>query len=451
MNTIVMIAKNLLLALPVVLFLTGGLMLMRTPDKKRRKAPAWKRIWVLALLIAVAYVACFAGVRGEQSKLEGTMTISLDYADASRGLNPNGTRFNTYDIISDAVLEKAIADAQMGEITPQELRSTLSVAPLEAGDASAEQFYVSTEYVLSYQASEKTSHLIGDEVLLAVADAYYEDYQAQYSRKTNVMELNFAGMEQADYLDQVKLLANYADNVSEYLEMCSEESESYIFRDGETFASLAAKVDVLSKVELERLESYILVNGLSENADQQIAKLNYLNRMKDMTADKNTASYGIRLEAIEMYERDMASIVLIPTRDDDGEFYMSRTKIGVDVFADEAEDYSKNASAAKYVISTNNYAISQLSGSAAAETETAAAKAMIASIQTSLKAFADKGLDMIRDYDSKATGEYLKFNLKPYDPVSGGNLMKYGFLLVVMGVSAGMFTAGISGRKRKAK
>ena len=170
-----------------------------------------------------------------------------------------------------------------------------------------------------------------------------------------------------------------------------------------------------------------------------------------MTADKNTASYGIRLEAIEMYERDMASIVLIPTRDDDGEFYMSRTKIGVDVFADEAEDYSKNASAAKYVISTNNYAISQLSGSAAAETETAAAKAMIASIQTSLKAFADKGLDMIRDYDSKATGEYLKFNLKPYDPVSGGNLMKYGFLLVVMGVSAGMFTAGISGRKRKAK
>lgn len=449
MNRIVTIAKLVLLALPVVLFLMGVLFASRTPDKKKGKLrQGLVKACVLALVIAIAYVACFIGVRQVQSNLEGSVTIGLNYAKASRGLNPNGTRFNTYDILSDEVLEKAIANAGMGDLTPRQLRAALSVEPLEAGGVSAERYYVATEYVLRYTATENTQHLNGSAVVEAVAAAYYDSFTARYSRKTVVMEPDFGRVAEADYLDKVKLLDKYAADISAYLEMCSDENMAYTYNDGETFSSLAAKVESLSKVELERLESYILVKGLSRNADQQLAKLSYLNLMKDINADKNSVAYNIHLDAIEMYERDMATIVLIPTRDDEGEFYMSRAKVGVDVFADRAEDYSKDASNAKSYISANNYAISQLSASEATDADYATADAMVEAICTNLSAYAQKGLDMAADYDANTAGQQMTLSLSEYDLLSKGNLLKYAFLFVVMGVSGGIFFAALPNRKR---
>lgn len=449
MNRIVTIAKLALLALPVVLFLVGVLFASRTPDKKKGNLrQGLKRTWILALIIAFVYVGCFIGVRQIQSELEGSITIGLNYAKASRGLNPNGTRFNTYDIISDEVLEKAIADAGMGELTPMQLRATLSVEPLEAGGVSAERYYVSTEYVLGYTATEHTQHLDGSTVVKAVASAYYDSFSQQYSRKTVVMEPDFSLLDEMDYLDKVELLDKYAADIAGYLELCSVESKTYVYADGESFSSLAAKVDNLIKVELERLRAFVLVNGLSVNADQQLSKLNYLNLMKGITADKKSASYNVYLEAIEMYERDMASIVLIPTREDEGEFYMSRTKIGVDNFADLAEDYSKDASSAKAYISANNYAMRQLSSSDAVEADYAIADIMVEAICKNLAAYARKGLEMAADYDTNVIGQQLTLSLNEYDPMSKENLLKYVFLFVLMSVSATIFFATLPKKKQ---
>ncbi len=452
MNRIVTIAKLGLLALPVVLLLAGVLLASRTPDKKKGSPRrGLTKALVLAVVLALVYVGCFIGVRQMQSNLEGSITIGLNYAKASRGLNPNGTRFNTYDILSDEVLEKAIADGGMGNLTPRQLRAALSVEPLEAGGVSAERYYVATEYVLSYAATEKTQHLNGSAVVEAVANAYYDSFTAQYSRKTVVMEPDFGRVDEADYLDKVELLNKYAADIAGYLDMCGDDNMTYAYTDGETFSSLAAKVESLSKVELERLESYILVKGLSENLDQQLAKLSYLNLMKDISADKNSASYRIHLDAIEMYERDMATIVLIPTRDDEGEFYMSRTKVGVDVFADMAEDYSKDASNAKSYISTNNYAISQLIDSAATEADYATADAMVEAICTNLSAYAKRGLAMATDYDANTAGRQMTLSLSEYNPLSRCNLLKYAFLFVLMSVSGGIFLAALPERKQGKK
>ena len=55
------------------------------------------------------------------------------------------------------------------------------------------------------------------------------------------------------------------------------------------------------------------------------------------------AAYDVRLEAIEMYNAFMTRFVLIPTYDTDKEFYMSRTKVGVDYFAAEAKEHLASA------------------------------------------------------------------------------------------------------------
>lgn len=447
--------KYVLLALPAVIAIIGILLLTRDPGKKRSDKSGYrgalKWTWIPALVLAAVYTAGFFLLWQTGRSMEGTATISLSYAEASRGLNPNGTRFNTYDIISDEVLQTAIREGEMGQLTPAELREALSVAPLEAGSyASAEHFYVSTEYVLRFSATKKTQHLNGDQVVQQVADAFYHAFRQTYERKTHVLELDFERLEQLDYLDKVSLLGKYIDDVSQYLEMCAEESPKYTGPSGETFEALAAKVDSLGKVELERLESYVLVNGLSNTVDQQLSKLSYLNLIKDKNADKNTASYHIYLETIDMYERDMTTIVLIPTRDDDGEFYMSRAKAGVDAFADKAEDHSALASDAKAYISTNNYAIAQLSQSPAGAAEYATAEAMVEGIRVSLEAFCARAMDMTAGYDADATGNYLSVSIRE-DEVNGSALLRFGALGLIMTVALGLLAGGILGKKQSKK
>lgn len=444
--TLVKIIKYCLLALPVLLFAAGAVALGSAISKKPRALlKMLKRCWFLALIVAVAYAWGFMQIDQIEDRYEGSITIRLNYAEASKGLAPNGTRFNTYDILSDEVLQTAIEAGEMGDITPRQLRATLSVRPLAAGSASAERYYVSTEYLLLYAATQDTENLNGMDVVQAVANAYAENFRQQYSRKTTVMSPDFDAVAELDYLDQVTLLDKYANGIADYLDMCNHESKTYVSSDGETFSSLRSKVKNLAKVELERLRSHILVKGLSKNANQQISRLNYLNLIQDIKADKNTASYKIRLETIEMYERDLATIVLIPTRDGTGEFYMSRTKIGVDVFADEAEDYSKNASKAKSVISTNNYAIRQLSSGSATAADYATADAMVQAICDNLQGYAQKGLAMIAKYDAKTTGEQLTLSL----PELERSMKKYVVLMGGMCVCASLFFVALFQWKKK--
>ena len=68
----------------------------------------------MIIIACVLYLACLSAITFINHRLESSITIGLNYPEASKGLNPNGTRFNTYDIIEDSVLEAAIADGNLG-------------------------------------------------------------------------------------------------------------------------------------------------------------------------------------------------------------------------------------------------------------------------------------------------------------------------------------------------
>ena len=63
-----------------------------------------------------------------------------------------------------------------------------------------------------------------------------------------------------------------------------------------------------------------------------------------------------------MYDAFMTSFVLIPTYDVDDEFYMSRTKVGVDYFAEEAKEELASATKLGEEMEHNAYASAQVGG-----------------------------------------------------------------------------------------
>ena len=214
-------------------------------------------------------------------------------------------------------------------------------------------------------------------------------------------------MDEADYLDKVDILEKQITAVQNYLWTCNTEGQNYVADDNETFASLASKIADYQDVELERLRSYILTKGLSNDSGRQLAKLNYENLIRDISYQRDTADYDVRLETIDMYERDMATIVLVPMTDDEGEFYMSRTKVAVDDFADEADLSSQSAAQTQQEIENNRYAISQLNSASASDDEYETADDMIEAFKATLTDYAERALEMVKDYDTQTSGNYL--------------------------------------------
>ena len=419
-----------LLGMPVALFFLSLILVMGQGKKDfmgmiKRGAGRMKRKLALVLVLSLLYGAAWIGQEQLQGAMQSTAVIGFNYPEASRGLTPNKTRLNASEIISEEVLDQAIQDAGMN-ISAQELRDCLTVMPVKAGSTiSTDATYISTEYLLTYTADKDTLFLNPQTVVDMVAHAYYDKFIADYTRKTIVLEPDFDELAELDYLDidgwfdvQTKAIEDYAGALS------SENSTYQSATTGETFYSIAEKAKNYREVQLERYNSYILTYGIAKNKPQYIAKLNYDNKITSMDYLKNVAIHEINLEAIDLYERDMATVVLVPSEDTDGKYYMSRTKIGVDYFADEAETSMKTAAQQQLQVETNNYTIQQMQAVNASTEQTAQADKMVESLKAEYQVLSDLLKNTLKDYDKDTINNYMSIVVSQQEKMESSDLKK---------------------------
>ena len=176
---------------------------------------------------------------------------------------------------------------------------------------------------------------------------------------------------------------------------------------GETFASLGEKIDNFSNVELERYRSFVLQNGLSTDKVDYSTRMDYENRLLQVKYEKNMAAYNVRLEAINLYDGQMARIVLVPTSDLNNEFYMSRTNIGEDNFANEADDYLKDATDLRKQMENKQYANSQIQNATANYLFYKQADEMILSMKQELEDLAAQSKKLSDAYLQEKRNGYL--------------------------------------------
>lgn len=80
-------------------------------DIKEKIKQALRHIWTnkYRLFLCLLTLCCLFGlVHYFKSADSATASISFNYSEASLGMNPNKTRFNAYEIVSDEVMERAI-------------------------------------------------------------------------------------------------------------------------------------------------------------------------------------------------------------------------------------------------------------------------------------------------------------------------------------------------------
>ncbi|MCB7319428.1 hypothetical protein [Lacrimispora sp. 210928-DFI.3.58] len=296
-----------------------------------------------------------------------TVMITLNYSEAYKGQNTNATRYNMSEIICDEVVERAIKEGALEKVEARDLRKCLSVTPVQEGNPyDKDEYHISTEFLVTFEADKKTRHLNAENVVVLIANAYKKFYIEKYAYNFGVLDIQIDyqnGFQEMDYLDIVQYLDMQVQKIENYMFVLANESPSFISADGSTFYSLAQKCTQLKDIQIdENLKSYLLTNGVSKNADKYIGRLEYDNTLTDYETRKAKASFQIRNEAVSMYAEEMTRVVLVPTWDTDGEYYMGRTKVGIDTLSVEAEDYSKKSADYLKEIETNKAVINALEG-----------------------------------------------------------------------------------------
>lgn len=382
-------------------------------------AGAWKpdivRGKVFVVFMAVMFTIFLGCLFVLGNRHRASITISLTYPEASAGLNPNGSRYNMSDILSDEVLEQAITFGGFSGITAEELRESLDLTP--AGDAGI----ITTQFVLRFNGTQETNQLKGSEVVYSVAAAYRNWFINQYSVNYSVLDISFDDQEEYDYPDMRGYLENTIKAVNSFADAYKEKNRTFTATSGETFGSLSAKGWNIYNTGMESLDSYILSKGLSKKPDAYISKLRY-DYTRLCNSYKNAIqAYEVRIEAIRKYDNDMATVVYIPTYDTDNTFYMSKTKIGIDHFSADADTYSSQASETLSDIMDNKYLLNQIRANSASDESRAKADEIIDSLKQQILNLASATKTAVQEYVDSTSNGYISLT----DPVSG-SLREYG-------------------------
>lgn len=365
-------------------------------------------IWV-AFFATIAFFAVFCAVRFVYNKMFPQLYVSLNYDTASKGLNPGGTRYNSSEILSDEVLSEVIKEGAFN-VSVDDLRDSLEIQTsfddvkvskiLDSEDGTVDDLTIATDYRLVFKPTLKTAFIDAKTLLNLIGDVYYDQFVSEKTQNTSILSLDLAELEDTDYHSVGSYLGLKANNLKHFIDIYNASDSSYRDEKGDTFAALSAKLQSFIDVELERYNSYVVENGLSKKGADYSTNIDYQNTLLKLDYDKNMAAYNVRLEAIDMYDHQMARIVLVPTQDETLEYYMSRTKIGVDDYADEAQGYLADAKELKNTMDNNLYAQAAVNGGAATSAAYKKADEFQTSLVDELKALAEDCSTIVASYNA---------------------------------------------------
>ena len=357
--------------------------------------------WVLIFVLVLSGV--FGVLNHLKCKQSVKAVLALNYSEASLAQNSNGTRYNMAEITCDEVVEKAIKMGGFEKVTAKQLKDCLSVYPYIQGDVNDESnYHISTEFVVEYNASKHTQHLDAENVITLIASAYKEYYIEKYTdHYSYAVQKGSPDYSTMEYMDIVSYLSKEANSVLNYLYGMADVGPSFVTESNKTFQSIASQVYQFREKQIEQnLRSLILQYGVARDKAGYIDRLSYHNKNTDFTMQKNAASYALCNEAVSIYAEEMTRIVLVPTWDESGKYYMGRTKVGIDELSVMATAYSDQVATNNKEIMDNELIIGKMQAAAESGTVTAEVDALIATIDQTITEFTNEAINAGKEYSA---------------------------------------------------
>ncbi len=395
----------------------GNTDLSGSPGKGWRSLQkAFEAFWKRRLFVFAAFLImslAFCGFHYFRNLHTASTVLSLDYEEASKGLTPSRTRFNIFEIQSGEMMERLIASAGLeGKISPEELSRCIRVQPTHDKNIGGNVNYISTSYIVSFTNNGEIDGRSAEDMLSLLCRAYCEYFVEHYGFNHSILSLDVNDLKFNDeYLMAVDLLELKCSQLENYVRLRRRESKNYQDPDtGITFSALEQRAKNLYSYDLAKLRSYVIENGIANDRAGLVSMLNYKIRTDRLMYNKLMAAYDEDNQGIRMYDAAMSAAVMIPTQDHTMNYYMSRTKTGMDNMAIHADEQLLGAVQRMEQIMYNSYLAEKLETNESDQAKTEKADLMIRETEVSLGKLASDIQAVDSAYTSAKARNYIGFS-----------------------------------------
>ncbi len=366
---------------------------------------------LMGIFIIISAVATYTGSLDSRS-----VVLSLNYEEASKGQNPNLTRFNIYELKSDEVMERAIGYAGLQDkLTPSELANHIDVSENDSGKAidplDENTYYISTSYTIRYTRNKQIGNITTDDMMSLICKAYNDTFHDEYVGTKSVLFYDLGDIDGKEYIEIGKLFTNKADQMLRYIEQRINENSTYRSDEtGQSFQTIKKMIQNVKEYSIKKYNAFVLEYGLAENKEHYIRTLNYKNDILNIKYQKFMIDYNVRKQVVQNYDAAMIGTVMVPSVNEKHEYYMSRTNIGTDYLTKDADYSLGQGSAVERDIIDNEDIIAKVTASTGGGEEYKKAEELIETVDKELKNVASIADNTDKEYIKHTTKDYLTFS-----------------------------------------
>ena len=368
---------------------------------------------IVVLMCVFVFISLIVTYTGSFNKK--SVVLSLNYEEASKGQNPNLTRYNVYELKSDRVMERVISNAGLHDVlTPTELSEHIDIAENSSGKTidpnDSSTYYISTSYTVSYRMNREIKNISVDDMMTLICKSYNDMFHEEYVGTKSVLKYDLGDIDGKEYIEIAKLFTNKSDQMLRYIQQRIEENATYRSEiTGQSFQTIKKMIQNVQNYSIKKYSAFVLESGLSRNKDHYIRTLNYKNDMLNINYQKFMIDYNVRKQQVQDYDSAMIGTVMVPSINEKQEYYMSRTNTGTDYLTKEADYSLSQGNAVDRDIIDNNDIIAKVNASTADEESYKKADELIKTVDEELKQVANTADTTDKEYIKHTTKDYLTF------------------------------------------
>ena len=365
---------------------------------------------LMCVFVFISLIVTYTGSFNKKS-----VVLSLNYEEASKGQNPNLTRYNVYELKSDRVMERVISNAGLQDVlTPTELSEHIDIAENSSGKTidpnDSSTYYISTSYTVSYRMNREIKNISVDDMMTLICKSYNDMFHEEYVGTKSVLKYDLGDIEGKEYIEIAKLFTNKSDQMLRYIQQRIEENATYRSDiTGQSFQTIKKMIQNVQNYSIKKYSAFVLESGLSRNKYHYIRTLNYKNDMLNINYQKFMIDYNVRKQQVQDYDSAMIGTVMVPSINEKQEYYMSRTNTGTDYLTKEADYSLSQGNAVDRDIIDNNDIIAKVNASTADEGSYKKADELIKTVDEELKQVANTADTTDKEYIKHTTKDYLTF------------------------------------------
>lgn len=278
---------------------------------------------IIALFIAICIVvAGIASLVMENINKKSSMIIALNFAGIEKGLNPDNSKFSTMDIISPEIISTAIKNISLDEkVRVSDVRGAISVEPIvpkNVADIVKVQRERGNDYSYNpnqFELNLKSSAIKegnSSQVLDAIVDAYINRFEEKYSNRTAIANIvKKVNYDDYDYPEITMITRDQMSLMKSYLS--EKVSEAPYFKSsstGMTFQDINKSLDVLDKVDLNKMNSLIMGYNVTKDVNKLVTSYQYRIKTDELEKKKSEEEQSVAKSMLSSYKRPNNTLVI---------------------------------------------------------------------------------------------------------------------------------------------